>query len=1229
MSHSNSGEPSPHFLKLSAEQLSFPETAVNSESEAQEVVLENRGWGDILLKSIEIAGDFALDRTACPDVLKPGRTGSLFVKFLPDTMLNPTGKVTIDAGRAGRFTIDLRGDAKLAFGTYTLIVDTLAQIQGPDGLAFDEGQYVQVVDDPDPLNNGVWKKLGPAGEGSWYGPIEGFLGRKGDKGDPGPAGAGEKGDKGDPGEKGEKGDKGDKGDRGPAGVGVPGPPGPTTEADATIIASYTTAAEAAASMAQIALDAIEAVEASALQYAQDAIGAANTGAAHVNLIQTKLDQVNNAVSIAQSEVLLAQAIKEDTQDIAQAAALSSSAAAAYSNDALTHAAAAEQERLFAKAERDSAATAAEATAQHLVTTAGFVTETESYAEAAEQSKLQAAAENASAQLAAEATAEDRTIVEARVTEAGQFASAAEDDRIAAETAKSQAEAAESRTATSESNAAGSAASAESSAALSVSAKNDAVDARDESEGFAAASENTRVAVDAALSQATTQASLSATYSDRSKSFATGGVGLGVNMDFARVGHWYAGSNQTSEFGAARFGTVGSGRNVFKGPPLTRVTMFGERIEVAVDRVYEFKTSVFAYAADSKLYMGFAAYDEGGTLLGGNTGSHTYSLIGNEVIATGAWRDYTARVTGEGGGQYNFPVGTKFIAPFAYLNYDANSNGETLVDYITIDDITAVVAAEGQATIATTQAGIAETKAAQASADRAAVATDRSLTASYRADAESFAGIAESEAATATAKAAEVETNTTLTATYRDKAKAYATGGEGLNYNGQFEEVGGWYDSWHQTNEYPASRYYNISRGQAIRSNGEERFDLFGEILPINTERAYRIRARVFSNTAVQKNYCGYVPYDRNKVRIGTGGFQYPVMSGDYLPANQWTEVESPVITGEGSGADKFPPGTCYIALVGRCNYDRDSGYTYYSDFTIDEITDVNELSATVQSYASVLAGVEDDVATVMAKAGLRLNVNGLITGWEANNDGSEGNFKILSDTFEIEPSNASGPRTQYKDGSWRIYAGPMMTVWGAGFGSSGQFLEWTGPAQNDLANCTEAAAIKYVKTDGSAYFGGGLSSGVLRNSGTSTTVSTTAAVTVGPFASNGRTININVSAEYLRKQSANSGTGSISGSGSGSIRIETSTNGGTSWVNRGTIGVNESIRQVISDSDPANPDSITWGMAAASTISWQPGTLSDLMIRVRWLSRTEPSINGSGLSSPIITQTTSATGVEQ
>lgn len=441
MSQMNSGEPSPHFLKLSSEQLSFPETAVNSESEAQEVVLENRGWGDILLKSIEIAGDFALDRTACPDVLKPGRTGSLFVKFLPDTMLNPTGKVTIDAGRAGRFTIDLRGDAKLAFGTYTLIVDTLAHIQGPDGLAFDEGQYVQVVDDPDPLNNGVWKKHGAAGGGSWTGPIEGFLGRKGEKGDPGPAGVGEKGDKGDPGEKGEKGDKGDKGDRGPAGVGVPGPPGPATQADTSEIAALTDAAEAAATLAQLVLTEVESTEALALQHAQAAIGASETGTATANLIQTKLDQANNAASIAQTQVQLAQAIKEDTGDIAEAVAISTSAAAGYATDAAAHAATALQDKLSAKAERDSAALAAEAAAGHVVTVAGYVTETESYASAAEQNMLSAAAENSAAQLAAQATAEDRTAVFAKVTEAGEFAQATESDRIAAETAMEGAEAA--------------------------------------------------------------------------------------------------------------------------------------------------------------------------------------------------------------------------------------------------------------------------------------------------------------------------------------------------------------------------------------------------------------------------------------------------------------------------------------------------------------------------------------------------------------------------------------------------------------------------------------------------------------------------------------------------------------------------------------------------------------------------------------------------------------------
>lgn len=81
--------------------------------------------------------------------------------------------------------------------------------------------------------------------------------------------------------------------------------------------------------------------------------------------------------------------------------------------------------------------------------------------------------------------------------------------------------------------------------------------------------------------------------------------------------------------------------------------------------------------------------------------------------------------------------------------------------------------------------------------------------------------------------------------------------------------------------------------------------------------------------------------------------------------------------------------------------------------------------------------------------------------------------------------------------------GSVMKVSGNGFGSSSQFIEWFGPRQSNLSNCTEQNASYYLKTDGSSYFGGSLSAGTIKNAiGTSSTA-TNASVTTGDVGSRG------------------------------------------------------------------------------------------------------------------------------
>ena len=170
---------------------------------------------------------------------------------------------------------------------------------------------------------------------------------------------------------------------------------------------------------------------------------------------------------------------------------------------------------------------------------------------------------------------------------------------------------------------------------------------------------------------------------------------------------------------------------------------------------------------------------------------------------------------------------------------------------------------------------------------------------------------------------------------------------------------------------------------------------------------------------------------------------------------------------------------------------------------------VSAHDVSIESQSQAISSIEDGVETLFAKSSLLLTAGGVITGFENSTNGQTSAFKIRADIFELVPSASTGNRVAYSDGTFRIYAGATMTVWGAGFGSSNQFIEWTGPIQSNLANCTEANALKFVKTNGQAYYAGGIIAGTLKTSAASSSLNTSATATTGAIGSNGNQVSVN------------------------------------------------------------------------------------------------------------------------
>ena len=202
-------------------------------------------------------------------------------------------------------------------------------------------------------------------------------------------------------------------------------------------------------------------------------------------------------------------------------------------------------------------------------------------------------------------------------------------------------------------------------------------------------------------------------------------------------------------------------------------------------------------------------------------------------------------------------------------------------------------------------------------------------------------------------------------------------------------------------------------------------------------------------------------------------------------------------------------------------------------------TNVGGLTSSVSTLSQALNGVK-------ARYGISLDVNGFVTGFLQNNDGSSGSFVVIANRFAIvDPGNGltapfvpfevSGGVTRIKEaiigslqvdklvsgtvwaniglngdinvGTGRIIwsNGVYMKVTGVGFGQGSQFISWYGPSMA-ISACSKANAISYETVDGDAYFGGALTAGILRNSGQTSSLAADASVETGTFGSNGGVI---------------------------------------------------------------------------------------------------------------------------
>lgn len=167
-----------------------------------------------------------------------------------------------------------------------------------------------------------------------------------------------------------------------------------------------------------------------------------------------------------------------------------------------------------------------------------------------------------------------------------------------------------------------------------------------------------------------------------------------------------------------------------------------------------------------------------------------------------------------------------------------------------------------------------------------------------------------------------------------------------------------------------------------------------------------------------------------------------------------------------------------------------------------------------------------------------LDVNGYISGTQSMNDGKRSSFSVLADIFRVITNGSTG--LEWQNGYLRAYAGAIQLIFGINFGAQSDLCFWYGPNVG-APNCTKANATIWFDNAGSAYFGGSLSAGTLKNAvQTTTTVTLGTELVNGPFATNGnvRQVVISFSRTAINLYSGSGPSGWVAGAGNNAATVQ-------------------------------------------------------------------------------------------
>ncbi|MBV2150192.1 hypothetical protein KRZ98_18310 [Sphingobium sp. AS12] len=642
-------------------------------------------------------------------------------------------------------------------------------------------------------------------------------------------------------------------------------------------------------------------------------------------------------------------------------------------------------------------------------------------------------ESANAAGSASAAATSASLASASQNAAGSSASSAQTSATNAATQAGNAATSASNASTSASNAAGSANTASTQAGNASNSANAAA-------GSASSASNSASTASTKASEAGNSADTAMSQAIYAGSRAAGNFVAKPTYEDNSVGMW-AGSVSVIADAVSAIGTSRALRSQ------TRDATEGDFIPLTASTARTFRVSGYAKCGTSTSYAVMCG-------IHGITTANTHNFIYTQARAAGqtSWAAFNFNIA--------VPANIAKFRPFIQSNNDGSGSvHDARVVNLTIEDITESAAASGSASAAASSASSASTSAGNAGSSATSATTSANTASTQAGNASNSANAAAGSAATATGAASTATTQASLTA-------QYSTGGGNLLSNTDFTvDTSGWLTSvnsqsgiafpingggneWHPEFVNALSIYQQSSGGtgysdwtQNITVQPNQWYDVSVLVA------AHRCQVQVYllfqnaagsalstpSNGAItpstggsnlgswtQVGFKGQAPADAVKARLylrkhGTLSNQADSWAWFCRPQVRPTFANAPTPCSYSPGSG----GAVAAALSATVNTQAVAIATASS--TLSSLTStVSGQGVTITNQQTAINTATNKANQALGRAAVTVDVGGRMTGWETNNNGATGNFKIHADNFSIEKPGG-GARTEFANGCWKVF----------------------------------------------------------------------------------------------------------------------------------------------------------------------------------------------------------------